>query len=112
MTTFDVIFVIGALLATIAIPSLFPLASLRGAGPRSRAAILRYLGLGWAVAITGIAWLILGWFAIEAGSRWFGLYRDVTLVLMGCSMVLLVMSIRMSNRTLALAHAADQGSQS
>src|SRR3954452_6264734 len=99
MSTGEAVYVCGALLAAMGICTLPMLGSLRGAGPRYRAALVRQLGIWWAVAAVVFAWLALGWFAIEAGGRWFGPYRDFTLVLMGAAFPLLVLGIRVGNRS-------------
>jgi hypothetical protein len=109
MSAGDVVYVGGALLAVMAICSLPMLGSLRGAGPRYRAALARQLGIGWGVAALAAGWLALGWFAIEGGGRWFGPYREATLVLMGAFFPLLVLGIRAGNRSAAAAQAADRG---
>jgi hypothetical protein len=109
MSTSDVVYVFGALLAVMAICSLPLLGSWRGAGPRYRAVTTRQLVVGWLGAAGLSAWLTLGWFAIGAGGRWFGTYRDFTLVLMGAFFPLLVIGIRAGNRAAAAAHAADRG---
>jgi hypothetical protein len=108
MSAGDVVYIYGATLATVAIPSLFTLPSLWGAGPRYRAALLRQLGVGWAAAALLVGWLTLGWFALGAGGRWFGTYREFTLVLLGASAPLLFVGIRTGTRSLAAAQAADR----
>jgi hypothetical protein len=105
----DAAYVFGALLAVMAICSLPMFASLRGAGPQYRAAVTRQLVVGWAIGAVVTGWLVVGWFAIESGGRWFGTYRDFTLVLMGASGPLLYLGIRAGNRSLAAAQAADRG---
>lgn len=109
MSTGEVVYVLGALLAVIGICSLPMLGSLRRAGPQYRAALVRQLRIGWGVAAAAIGWLALGWLAIESGGRWFGVYRDFTLVLMGAFVPLLAVGIRAGNRTAAAAQAADRG---
>jgi hypothetical protein len=103
-----VVYVVGALLSVMAVCTLPVLAGLRGAGPRYRAAVTRHLAVGWAVGAGLIGWLVLGWFSIEAGGRWFGAYRDLTLVLTGAFFPLLFLGIRTANRSLAAAQAADR----
>ena len=109
MSTGDVVYVCGALLAVTVICSLPMFANLRGAGPRYRAAITRQLLAGWGVAALVVGWLALGWLAIEAGGRWFGTYRDFTLVLMGAFFPLLFIGIRAGKRAAAAAQAEDRG---
>lgn len=108
MSTGDAVYVCGALLAVMVICTLPMLGSLRGAGPRYRAALVRQLWIGWAIAAAVFGWLALGWFAIEVGGRWFGTYRDFTLVLMGAAFPLLFLGIRASNRSAAVAQASDR----
>jgi len=108
MSLADAMTVYGAMLATVALPSLFTLVNLRGAGPRYRAALLRQLAVGWAAAALAFGWLALGWFVLDAGGRWFATYRDFTLVLMGAAAPVLVLGVRAGNRSLAVAWAADR----
>ena len=58
------------------------------------------------IGVLVVGWLILGWFAIEAGGPWFGTYRDFTLVLMGAFFPLLFIGIRAGNRAAAAAQSA------
>jgi hypothetical protein len=109
MSTSEVISVVGSLLAVMAICSLPIFGSLHGAGPRYRAALKRELGFAWGVATIVVCWLALGWFALDAGGRWFGTYRDFTLILMGMGFALLPFAIRSGNQTLAAAMRADRG---
>jgi len=109
MSTFDVVYVCGAWFAAAAVCSLPVLGSLRGAGPRYRAALARQLGVGWGAAALVAGWLALGGFAVAAGGRWFGTYRDLSLVLTGAFFPMLFLGIRAGNRALAAARAADRG---
>jgi hypothetical protein len=108
MSTGDIVYVYGALLAVLVICSLPLLASRRGAGPRYRAAITRALVVGWVMAAGVIGWLTLGWFALETGG-WFHTYWGFTLVLLGAYFPLLYVGIRVCNRMLATAQAMDRG---
>jgi hypothetical protein len=108
MSTGEAMYVVGALVAVMGICSVPLLVSLRGAGPRYRVALIRQLGVGWAVGALLVGWLALGWFALEADGRWLRLYREVTLVLMGAFFPLLVIGIRAGNRAAAAAQAADR----
>lgn len=108
MSLADAMYVYGAMLATVALPSLFTLVNLWGAGPRYRAALRRQLAVGWAAAALAIGWLTLGWFVLESGGRRFATYRDFTLVLMGATAPVLVLGIRAGNRSLAAAQEADR----
>lgn len=110
MTAGEIGYVGGALLAVMAICSLPIFGSLRGAGPRYRAVLVRQLGIGWGVAALTVGWLALGWWALAAGPRYWTPYRDFTLVLMGASVPLLAVGIRVGNRSAAAAQAADRGS--
>jgi hypothetical protein len=109
MSAGDVVYLLGALLAVTWVCSLPMLGSLRGAGSQFRATIRRQLGIGWGLAVAFIGWLVLGWFAIEAGGRWLGTYRDLTWVLMCAFFPLLVVGIRAGNRAAAAARTADRG---
>jgi hypothetical protein len=109
MNMSDVVYILGAMLAAMIICSLPMLGSRRRAGPHYRAIINRQLLAGWSAAVGFVGWLILGWFAIAAAGSWFGIYRDVTLVLMGVYFPLLWLSIRAGNQSLAAARAVDDG---
>ncbi|QJW93789.1 hypothetical protein [Frigoriglobus tundricola] len=108
MSTAEVVYVFGSLLTALGVCSLPMLGSLRGAGPRVRATTRRQLGVGWVLAVALGGWLALGWFAIEAGGRWLGTYRDLTLVLMCAFFPLLVVGIRAGKRAAAAARTADR----
>lgn len=108
MTTGEVLYIGVAFLVAMGICTLPALGSLRGAGARYRAEVLRQLAVGWGVAVLGAGWLVLGWFALDGGTRLWGTYRDFTLVLMGAFFPLLVVGIRAGNRAAAAAQRADQ----
>lgn len=108
MSTGDVVYLCVAWFVAMTVCSLPALGGRRGAGPRYRAALVRYLVVGWAAAALATGWLALGWFALDARGQWFGTYRDLTLVLMGAFPPLLYLAIRAGNRALAAAQAADR----
>lgn len=107
MSAGDLVYVVGATLAALALCSVPSLAGLFRSGPRYRAATLRSLAAGWGVCALVGCWVALGFAAFDAGGRWLGLYREFTLVLMGASVPLLFLAVRAGNRSLAAARAAD-----
>jgi hypothetical protein len=108
MRTGDVVYVVIAFVIFMSICSLPLVTTLPGAGPRYRATVFRQLAIVWAIAVGVFGWLVLGWFAIERGGRWFSTYRDCTLLLMGAYFALLPLPIWMVNRSLAAAKLADR----
>ena len=107
MSSGDIAYVSGALLAMMGICSLPVFGSMRGAGPRQRAVLAWQLAAGWAGMAALVGWVALGWLAAESGGRWAGVYRDGTLVLTGAYLPLLVIAIRAGNRAAAAAREAD-----
>ena len=107
MSALDLAYVVGAFVAALVITSLPNLPAALGAGPHYRAATRRFLAVGWGIAALVGAWLVIGWYVL-AGGRWFGLYRDLSLLLMGAGFALLPFGIRAGNRALAAAQAADR----
>lgn len=108
MSAFDLAYVIGAAVAGLVICTLPTALAAVGAGPRYRAATLRFLAVGWGIAALVGAWMVLGWYALAVGGQWFSLYRDLTLVLMGAGFALLPFGIRAGTRRLAEAQATDR----
>jgi hypothetical protein len=107
MSAGEMLYVVGALVAVMVICSLPMFGSLKGAGPRYRSTLLRQLCIGWGVAGLLSGWLALGWFAL--GSRWWDIYRELSLFMMGAFFPLLVVGIRAGNRSATAAQAADRG---